>query len=79
MWFHIKGAEGSHVVLHNCGELSEEEIRNIVASNNSSNSGNSGNSNNNNGNNNENDIKQQQQQNEVVVTRVFIISEYTFF
>lgn len=27
MWFHIKGAEGSHVVLHNCGELSEEEIR----------------------------------------------------
>lgn len=27
MWFHIKGGEGSHVVLHNSGELTEEEIR----------------------------------------------------
>ena len=27
MWFHVKDAPGSHVVVHNGGELSEEEIR----------------------------------------------------
>ncbi len=27
MWFHIKGGEGSHVVVHNSNELTEEEIR----------------------------------------------------
>lgn len=27
MWFHIKDAPGSHVVVHNIGELTEEEIR----------------------------------------------------
>ena len=27
MWFHIKDAPGSHVVVHNSSELNEEEIR----------------------------------------------------
>ena len=27
MWFHIKDAPGSHVVVHNMGELTEDEIR----------------------------------------------------
>ena len=27
MWFHVKDAPGSHVVVHNGGELSEDEIR----------------------------------------------------
>jgi len=27
LWFHVKNAEGSHVVLHNCDNPTEEEIR----------------------------------------------------